>query len=159
MIWGRRPEMAARVIALLAPGPCALTVADDLERAVGQADIISCATLATEPLIRGEWLRPGQHLDLVGAYRADMSEADLDAVLRAEVYVDTYAGAMAEAGEIVQAIASGRFDRGDIAGDLSSLARGTCRGRASPESITLFKSVGTALEDLAAAELATSGAN
>jgi ornithine cyclodeaminase len=159
MIWGRRPGAAAELAATLAPAPFALTVVDDLERAVRRADIICCATLATEPLIRGKWLLPGQHLDLVGAFRPDMSEADTDAVMRAQVYVDTLAGATAEAGEIVQAMQSGLLRRSDILGDLFSLTRGTCPGRQSDDAITLFKSVGNALEDLAAAELATAGAS
>jgi len=161
LIWGRRPgaaaELAATLTATLLPGPFALTVADDLEQAVRRADIVCCATLATDPLIRGKWLRPGQHLDLVGAFRPDMSEADTEAIVRADVYVDTLAGATAEAGEIVQAMQSGLLQPGDILGDLFSLTRGTCPGRESDDAITLFKSVGNALEDLAAAELATAG--
>jgi ornithine cyclodeaminase len=161
MIWGRRPgaaaELAATLAATLLPGPFALTVVDDLERAVRRADIICCATLATVPLIRGKWLRPGQHLDLVGAFRPDMSEADTDAIVRADVYVDTLAGATAEAGEIVRAMQSGLLQPGDILGDLFSLTRGTCPGRETDDAITLFKSVGNALEDLAAAEFATAG--
>jgi ornithine cyclodeaminase len=159
MLWGRRPgaaaELAANLAATLAPAPFTLTVVDDLEGAVRRADIICCATLATEPLIRGRWLLPGQHLDLVGAFRPDMSEADTDALMRAQVYVDTLAGATAEAGEIIQAMQGGLLDRSDILGDLFSLTRGTCPGRQSDDAITLFKSVGSALEDLAAAELAT----
>jgi ornithine cyclodeaminase len=155
LIWGRRPEAAAELAARLAPASFVLRAVDDLEAAARRADIICCATLATEPLIRGEWLRPGQHLDLVGAFRPDMSEADTDAIVRADVYVDSLAGATAEAGEIVQAIRSGRLHQEAILGDLFSLARGTCPPRTSEDAITLFKSVGHALEDLAAAELAT----
>ena len=155
MIWGRRPEAATELAEALAPASFALSVVDDLEAAVARADIVCCATLATEPLILGKWLHPGQHLDLVGAFRPDMSEADTDAVARAEVYVDTLAGATAEAGEIVQAIRTARLEPGDIVGDLFALSRGTCPGRTSDDAITLFKSVGYALEDLAAAELAT----
>jgi ornithine cyclodeaminase len=158
MIWGRRPGAAAELAATLAPVSHGLSVVENLEEAVRRADIICCATLATEPLIRGKWLRPGQHLDLVGAFRPDMSEADTEALMRAQVYVDTLAGATAEAGEIVQAMQSGLLDHGDIVGDLFSLTRGTCPGRQSDDAITLFKSVGSALEDLAAAEFATAGA-
>jgi ornithine cyclodeaminase len=157
MIWGRRPNAAAELAATLAPASFTLTPVNDLEAAVRRADIICCATLASNPLIKGEWLHAGQHLDLVGAFRPDMSEADGDAVARSEVYVDTFPGALAEAGEIVQAIRCGRLERSGIIGDLFALTRGTCRARESAESITLFKSVGTALEDLAAAELATVG--
>jgi ornithine cyclodeaminase len=128
-------------------------VSNDLEEAVGQADVISCATLAIDPLVEGRWLLPGQHLDLVGAYKPDMREADSEAVLRADVYVDTRAGAMSEAGEIVQAINDGSIQESHLKGELRDLVSGTTSGRASDESITLFKSVGTAIEDLAAAEL------
>lgn len=154
LIWGRRRQAAEQVRASLADEAYSVTVVDDLESAVRQADIVSCATLATEPLIRGAWLSEGQHLDLVGAFRPDMSEADGGALSRADVYVDTRAGALAEAGEVIQAIANGDMQERDIVGDLFDLARGTCRGRESACAITLFKSVGTALEDLAAAELA-----
>jgi len=155
IIWGRRPEAAARLAGSFARAPFTATPAADLAAAVDRADIISCATLAMEPLIKGEWLHCGQHLDLVGAFRADMSEADAEALSRADVYVDTFAGALAEAGEIVQALQAGRFERSDIVGDLAGLVRGECRSRERADAITLFKSVGTALEDLAAAELAT----
>lgn len=153
MIWGRGTAAAARLAATLEPASFELKVVDDLEWAVRRADVISCATLAIEPLIRGRWLRPGQHLDLVGAFRPDMSEADTDAIALAEVYVDTMDGATAEAGEIVQAMNIGRLDRSDIVGDLFALTRGTCRRRQSAQTVTIFKSVGTALEDLAAAQL------
>lgn len=155
LIWGRRPESARQVADDLANEPYSVTVVEDLESAAKAVDIISCATLATEPLIQGRWLREGQHLDLVGAFTPQMSEADSEAVLVSDVYVDTHAGALAEAGEIVQALAGGRFKQTDIVGDLFDLARGTCPPRRSPKTITLFKSVGSAIEDLAAAELAT----
>ena len=154
LVWGRRSEVAASVCERFRDAPFAATAVDDLENAVARADIISCATLATRPLVKGEWLVPGQHLDLVGAYRRDMSEVDGKALARSRIYVDTRPGALAEAGEIVQALAAGIIGEHDIAGDLYELSRGTCHGRESADEITLFKSVGTALEDLAAAELA-----
>jgi ornithine cyclodeaminase len=153
-IWGRRKEAAGKLAATLAASSFSVTVSDDLEEAVGQADVISCATLAIEPLIRGEWLKSGQHLDLVGAYKPDMREADSAAVSRADIYVDTRAGAMSEAGDILQAINDGSIQASDIKGELRDLVTGAFGGRTSDESITLFKSVGTAIEDLAAAELA-----
>lgn len=155
LIWGRRPESARQIADSLANAPYSITPVPDLELAVKAADIISCATLATEPLIKGRWLREGQHLDLVGAFTPQMSEADIDALLVSDVYVDTHAGALAEAGEIVQALASGKLEQADIVGDLFELARGKCAPRRSSRTITLFKSVGSAIEDLAAAELAT----
>ena len=125
----------------------------DLEAAVRDADIISCATTSRDPLIHGEWLSDGAHVDLVGGFRPDMREADDRVIQRARIFVDTRAGALAEAGDIVQPIAAGILNADDIAGDLFELCLGTLRGRQSPAEITVFKSVGSALEDLAAAEL------
>ncbi len=153
-IWGRRSEAAEKLAVTLANSSFAVTVSNDLEQAVGQADVISCATLAIDPLVEGRWLLPGQHLDLVGAFRPNMREADSEAVSRADVYVDTRAGAMSEAGEIVQAMNDGSIQESHIKGELRDLVAGSVGGRTSDESITLFKSVGTAVEDLAAAELA-----
>jgi len=153
LIWGRRSEAARALASSLARESFSVRVVTDLEGAVSEVDIVSCATLAGEPLIRGDWLHEGQHLDLVGAFRPDMREADSEAVSRADVYVDTYSGALSEAGDILQAIKEGAIIESDIAADLSELAQGECQGRTSNEAITLFKSVGTALEDLAAADL------
>jgi ornithine cyclodeaminase len=153
-IWGRRREAAEKLKDSLATSSCSVSVTDDLEHAVGEADIISCATLASDPLVLGAWLRPGQHLDLVGAFRPEMREADSEAAARAEVYVDTRSGALSEGGDIIQAIDDGSIRESDIRGELRDLVTGSIAGRTSDESITLFKSVGTAIEDLAAAELA-----
>lgn len=153
LVWGRRPEAARGLAESLSGSDFSVTVAEDLENVVHTADIISCATLATEPLIMGEWLSAGQHLDLVGAFKPEMCEVDEAALVRADVYVDTRAGALSEAGEIVQALQSGAISEQDIKGELSDLASGSVSGRSNDDAITLFKSVGTALEDLAAAEL------
>ncbi len=155
-IWGRRREAAAKLRDSLAASSWSITLADDLEAVARDADIISCATLASEPIVSGAWLRAGQHLDLVGAFKPEMREADSEAVARAEVYVDTKAGALAEAGDIIQAIEDGSISEADIRGELRDLVSGKIPGRTSDDSITLFKSVGTAVEDLAAAELAVS---
>lgn len=154
LVWGRRSEAAESVCERFRDAAFTATAVDDLEDAVAHADVISCATLATRPLVKGEWLVAGQHLDLVGAYRRDMSEVDGKALVRSRIYVDTRPGAFAEAGEIIQALSAGIIGEEDVAGDLYELSRGTSRGRETAEEITLFKSVGTALEDLAAAELA-----
>jgi ornithine cyclodeaminase len=154
VVWGRDAGKARSLARRLAGDGLPAEAALDLETAVRGADIVSCATMATEPLIRGGWLAPGTHLDLVGGYTPAMREADDEAVARARVFVDTRAGALAEAGDIVQPVRRGVIAEADIAADLSDLARGAHPGRTSPEEITLFKSVGTALEDLAAAELA-----
>jgi len=154
LVWGRRSDKARETAASLTGHGFSVDVCDDLQSGVAWADIISCATLSQKPLIEGRWLRPGQHLDLIGAFRPDMREADDEAITRAQLYVDTRAGALAEAGELVQTLAAGLIEPADIKGELSDLARGTVPGRMSADAITLFKSVGTAIEDLAAAELA-----
>jgi alanine dehydrogenase len=153
-IWGRRIEKAREVAAALGGHNFEVEGCDDLESGIAWADIISCATLSREPLIEGRWLRPGQHLDLIGAFRPDMREADDETIRRADIYVDTRAGALAEAGELVQTIAAGLIRPSDVRGELSELVRGKVAGRTSADALTLFKSVGTAIEDLAAAELA-----
>jgi ornithine cyclodeaminase len=154
LIWGRAPDKAAKLAKRLDRADFRVAATEDLEAAAQGADIISCATLSRDPLVRGDWLRPGQHLDLVGAFRPDMRESDDQAIRRARVFVDTRDGATKEAGDIVQPIESGALDPADVAGDLFDLTRGARAGRRYYDQITLFKSVGTALEDLAAAELA-----
>ncbi|MCB0587476.1 MAG: ornithine cyclodeaminase family protein [Phaeodactylibacter sp.] len=154
LLWGRNPEKAEALAAALENGQYSLTPIQYLPSAVPQADIISCATLSQEPLILGEWLQPGQHLDLVGSFRPNMREADDEAIHCSVVYVDTLEGAPKESGDILEPIRKGILQKEGIAGDLFSLCRGEAAGRQSPEKITLFKSVGHALEDLAAAKLA-----
>lgn len=157
-IWGRRPEKAREVAAELGSDHgFAVEVCEDLESGVAWADIVSCATLSQTPLIEGRWLHSGQHLDLVGAFRPNMREADDRTIARAALYVDTRAGALSEAGELVQTLAAGVIEPTDIKGELAELVRGQVPGRTDPGAITLFKSVGTAIEDLAAAELAVEG--
>ncbi len=124
-----------------------------LDRALAEADIVTCATTAREPLVRGAQVRAGTHVDLVGAFTRDMRESDDDLVARAEVFVDTYAGALKEAGDLVQPIESGAIAREHVRAELAELCAGTRRGRAGRDAVTLFKSVGTALEDLCAARL------
>lgn len=155
-IWGRRRERSEAIAKSLAGRNYDVEAALDLEAAVRWADIVSCATLATEPIVRGAWLHPGQHLDLIGSFTPLMREADDDALARAAVYVDTRAGALAESGELLHAFAAGVLEAADIRGELRDLVRGISTGRRTTEEITLFKSVGTAIEDLAAAELALS---
>lgn len=150
-VWGRRPERARAVAAALSLPGVTVEATEDLEGAVRTADLVSCATLATEPLVHGAWLKPGAHLDLVGAFTPAMRESDDEAVTRARLFVDTRAGALTEGGDLVQPLADGVIAESDVAGDLHDLARGVVSGRRTAEEITLFKSVGAALEDLAAA--------
>ena len=150
-VWNRNPEGARRVAAKLAGFGLAARAADDLEAAVARAEVVSCATLAAQPLIRGAWLREGQHLDLVGAFNMQMREADDEALKRARVFVDTEA-ACVEGGDVAVGLKSGAIARGDVVADLAGLCRGA-EGRRGDAEITLFKSVGAAIEDLAAAML------
>ena len=149
-VWNRSRDGAERLAATLRDDGFETDVADDLDHAVGMADIVSAATISTEPLVRGTALRPGTHVDLIGAFSPAMRESDDAAVRRARVFVDTRAGATKEAGDIVQAIASGALNADDIVADLYDLAHGRHPGRTDAEEITLFKSVGAALEDFAA---------
>ena len=151
-VWGRQPPKAQELAQRLCDHCLPARAATDLDHAVEQADVITCATGATSPLIAGERLRPGTHLDLVGGFRADMREADDAAVRRATLFADTVAGATL-AGDIAQPIAAGIITEQSIAADLAALVTDQHPGRTSPTEITLFKSVGFALSDLAAARL------
>ncbi len=152
-IWNRTGARAKALAVSLTAEGYPVSATGDLEEAAGWADVISCATLAAKPLIRGDWLLPGAHLDLVGAFRPDMREADDTAVRRARLFVDVRESALAEAGDIADPLARGVIAEADIAGDLATLVRGEVAGRGSDDEITLFKSVGSAIEDLAAAQM------
>lgn len=147
LLWNRGPARRDTLAARLRADGFTVRLIDDLVEAVAAADIVSTATLASAPLIEGRWLRPGTHVDLMGAFTPQMREADDEALARAAVYADTEA-ALAECGEL----AGWTPDR--LHGTLAHLCRGQ-PGRTDAGAITLFKSVGTALEDLAAAVLAT----
>lgn len=154
-IWARRPEAASALATELRDRSPVVEAVASLEAAARGADVISCATLSREPLVCGAWLKPGSHLDLVGAYRHDLRETDDEAVRRASIiYVDTFEGALAEAGDLLLPMASGAITRAHISGELADLCRGTGPTRPDNSAITLFKSVGTAIEDYAAAVLA-----
>jgi ornithine cyclodeaminase/alanine dehydrogenase-like protein (mu-crystallin family) len=151
MVWSRDPAAAARLAASLAAAGHPARAVADLASAVADADIVSCATLAKEPLIRGEWLAPGAHLDLIGGFTPAMREADDACFAGAGVWVDT-AEALAKAGDLLHPIASGVLAREDVRGTLADLCAVPAPAR-DPAARTVFKSVGTALEDLAAAIL------
>ena len=123
-----------------------------LEAAVRRADIVSCATLATRALVRGEWLRPGTHLDLIGSFTPTMREADDGCFRGASIYVDTEE-AWHKSGELIGPMSRGVFAASDVRGTLARLCRGEATARTAARERTVFKSVGTALEDLAAAVL------
>jgi ornithine cyclodeaminase len=153
-IWNRtRGRAVQAAFGLAAVSGIETEVTDDLEAAVREADIVSCATLSAEPLVHGKWLKKGAHLDLVGAFTPKMRESDDDAIKKSRVYVDTRAGAPKEGGDIAQPLKSGVLKASGIRGDLFDLCRGKVKGRTGNMQNTLFKSVGTAIEDLAAAML------
>jgi ornithine cyclodeaminase len=151
-VWNHRPASAQALAADLADAGFGVSVSEDLAQAASLADIVSCATLSTTPLIRGAWLRPGTHLDLIGSFTPQMREADATCFARSRVFVDT-PEALAKSGDVLDAVAAGAFDPARLQATLAELCSGTHSGRATVAEITLFKAVGSALEDLAAAEL------
>ncbi|WP_441491366.1 ornithine cyclodeaminase family protein [Bosea sp. 2RAB26] len=128
------------------------TVVDNLEHAVGEADIISAATLSTHPLLRGDWVRPGTHVDLIGSFTPTMREADDRLMAAAMIYVDT-SDALHESGDLIQPIDAGVITASDVRATLTELCRGSAFGRQSAEQTTVFKAVGSSLADLVAARL------
>ncbi len=151
VVWNHRPQGARALAARLAAEGFSARAEENLEAAVAEADIVSAATLSTAPLIRGAWLKPGQHVDLVGAFNMTMREADDLTLQRGRVFVDTPA-AMSEGGDVAQAIASGVLAKSAVVADLAALAKGA-PGRGADEEITVFKCVGASIEDLATAAL------
>lgn len=146
-LWNRSPDRA-RALA----EATGAELAADLPAAVAAADIVATATMATEPVLLGAWLRPGQHLDLVGAFRADMREADDDALRRARIFVDSFETTIAHIGELEDPLARGVIAREQVLGDLHDLVSGRACRR-SAEEITLFKNGGGAHLDLMTARV------
>jgi ornithine cyclodeaminase/alanine dehydrogenase-like protein (mu-crystallin family) len=155
-VWARRPEAAEALAAGCRQQNIDAVAVADLAQAAGRADIISCATLSEAPLLRGAWLRPGVHLDLIGAFTPAMRETDDACFSGSRVFIDTEE-ALAKAGDLLAPMASGVFHAGAVVATLAQLCRGERRGRADAGDITLFKSVGNALEDLVAATLVHEG--
>ena len=155
LIWSRTPASANSLAASLKSEGFNTETVDNLESGVKRADIISCATLATDPVIKGEWLQPGQHLDLIGSYAPHMREADDDCIRRAKVWIDTEA-ALYETGDLIKPLESGALTKAAICGTLYDLCKPAFALERKYSDITLFKGVGHALEDLAAAKLALS---
>lgn len=153
VIWNRTPARAEALAARLELPGVSVAVTGDLEGAARKADVISCATMATEPLILGDWLKPGAHLDLVGSFRPDMHECDSDALVRGSLFVDSPWSAIDDSGELVTAFAAGAISRDDVRGDLFAFSRGTHPGRRSPDEITVFKNGGGGHLDLMVAQI------
>ncbi len=147
-IWSRRPEQAKVLAATLTGLRADVHAVGDLPRAVGQADIVSTATMAQSPVVLGEWVRPGAHIDLIGAFTPEMREAD-DALIAASlVYVDYVDTVVDRIGEIMQPIRSGAIDRSHVRGDLYDLVAAGKPSRQSDDQITVFKNGGGAHLDL-----------
>ncbi len=152
-IWARNEEKRDLLVARLAESGFKAEPVQDLEAAARSADVISCATLSETPVIRGEWVKPGAHLDLIGSHKPDTRETDNDAIRKSTIFVDSRMGALHETGELALPIAEGIISEKDVQAELTELIRGAHPGRTSKTEITLFKSAGLAVEDLAAALL------
>ena len=154
-IWGRDRDKAARLAAQLAPDFPGLDISpvDGIERACATADIIVCATNAHDPLVLGKWVKPGTHTNFFGNHQADKRECDADLVAKSSVWVDSLENCMREAGEILLPLREGRISADHVLGELRDLCRGDVRKRQTADEITLFKSVGCALGDLAGAKV------
>lgn len=154
-VWGRSRDKAKRTVALVQERRPELhcVVADDLESAAREADVISCATGAKRPLILGEWVRPGTHTDFLGNHEREARECDSELIAKARVYMDSRANVLNEAGEILIPLQEGRIGEDHLVGELAQLCRNQVPARRDDAEVTLFKSVGTALSDLVAANL------
>lgn len=150
-IWGRDFEKAQIICNQLKNETFQIQPIKNIEEKISEVDIISSATLSKTPLVLGKYLRDGQHIDLVGAYKKDMRESDNEAIKNSQVFVDTYQGGLKESGDIVIPLQNGTISETDIKADLFQLCSGKKQGRQNNQEVTLFKSVGHALEDLAAA--------
>ena len=151
-IWDRNPATASRCAQAWRDIGLPARPVTDIEDAVRGADIVSCATLASEPFIRADWLSPGSHLDLIGSFTPAMTEAEPACFSQAAVWVDTEEALM-KSGDLLNAIEIGAWGRASLRGDLQQLCRASVEGRTQAQQRTVFKAVGSALEDLAAAKL------
>lgn len=149
-VWNRSPERRAALVRTLAEQGIEATASDELEPAVRAADVVCTATMASEPLVRGAWLKRGAHLDLVGSFLPHMREADREASRRGRLFVDSRDGTVGRCGELLDAFADGMTEA-DLGGDLYEIC-GEGRGRRSAEEITLFKNAGGGHLDLMTAE-------
>ena len=156
LVWGRTPSKAAQVVAQMDSEleGVAISVADDLQQACGEADIIVSATASHDPLVLGDWVTPGTHTDFIGNHHATKRECDTALVLKSRVYADSYANCFKEAGEVLVPIAEGVFNREDVVAELGEMCSGSAPLRRDDEEITLFKSIGMGISDLVGAGLA-----
>ena len=154
-VWSPDPaRRRAFVRAASSTAPCEVIEADSAHMAVQGADLVALVSSARQPVVKGEWIRPGAHVCAVGACRPDHREMDTALVRAARVFVDSRVGAAAEAGDLLIPLAEGAIDGQHILGEVGAVAGGRLAGRTSQDDITIFKSLGMAVEDVAAAQLA-----
>jgi 1-pyrroline-2-carboxylate reductase [NAD(P)H] len=156
LVWGRNPAKAEGIISQMASElpHLSFAVAPSIEAACAEADIVVAATGSHEPIIKGDWIRPGTHTDFIGNHHATKRECDTSLILKSKVYADSRVNAFKEAGEILVPISEGVFTKEGVIAELTEMCAGTARLRASDDEITLFKSIGMALSDLVGAGLA-----
>lgn len=152
MVWNIRSAGAQKMVDRLNSQGFRAQICSELAKAAEWADVISCATLSTRPLIRGAWLTPGTHLDLIGSFTPEMRESDTASIIGSQLFIDTEE-ALDKSGDLTQPMTCGEFGRHQVVGTLSDLCRRQCHGRQQATERTVFKAVGTALEDLVAASL------
>lgn len=150
-VWGRNHSKAEQICKDLKNEGFSMMAIKNIDEKISDVDIISCATLSKTPLVLGKYLQSGQHIDLVGSYKKDMREADDDAITKSNIYLDSYLGGLNESGDIVIPLSKGIITEKDIKADLFELCQLKKEGRINDDEITIFKSVGHALEDLVAA--------
>ncbi len=150
-IWGRNFKKATDICNQLQSEKFSIQPIKTIKEKIGEVDIISCATLSKTPLILGKYIEKGQHIDLVGAYKKDMREADDETISKSSVFLDTFQGGLKESGDIAIPIQNGTLKESEIKADLFQLCSSKKQGRISGDEITVFKSVGYALEDLSVA--------
>jgi len=152
VVWARDSSKAQRFADEQSQRHGAEITAVKNAEAAAACDVVSAVTNSPQPVLRGSWLRPGAHLNLVGSHEAEHREADSEAVIRAAVYVDSRRGALREAGDLLIPMAEGRFSPSDIVGEIGEVLAGAAPGRQSEQQITLYKSLGVIAQDLFAAE-------
>jgi ornithine cyclodeaminase len=155
LVWGRSPEKAeAFAMRHRAGAGLEIAAVPDARSAVERADIVCTVTASPTPILEGRWLKPGAHLNLVGAFTPTTREADTEAIRRARLFVEIREFALREAGELVIPIGEGAITAGHVAGEIGEVVAGTVAGRTSPDQVTAYKSLGNVAQDLATAAFA-----
>ena len=161
LVWGRTPANAQKIVEQMSGERTDLeiSVASDLQAACGEADIVVSATASHEPLVLGDWIRPGTHTDFIGNHHPTKRECDTALVVKSKIYADSRTNCFKEAGEVLVPISEGVIEKKDVVGELTEMCAGTVPLRTNDQEITLFKSIGMALCDLIGAGLAYRVAN